>query len=112
MTSGFLLFILGLVPFAFIIAFSLLELVIAFVQAQVFIILTASYIKDALFLHSDTSTKKSGLVGQKPLNLNLGQRRCYSTEKPRSQKYYENADINNQYQKKPYKSRYIFTERT
>jgi hypothetical protein len=97
MTSGFLLFILGLVPFAFIIAFSLLELVIAFVQAQVFIILTASYIKDALFLHSDTSTKKSGLVGKKPLNLtlkiNLPQCRYYSTKIPRSTKFYAKTDI-------------------
>jgi F-type H+-transporting ATPase subunit a len=54
MTSGFFFFILGLVPLGFIFAFSILEIAIAFVQAQVFIILTASYIKDALFLHSDT----------------------------------------------------------
>lgn len=54
MTSGFIFFFLGLIPLAFIFAFSILEITIAFVQAQVFIILTASYIKDALFLHSDT----------------------------------------------------------
>ena len=51
MTSGFLFFFLGLVPLAFIIAFSGLELGIAFIQAQVFVVLTSSYIKDALDLH-------------------------------------------------------------
>jgi F-type H+-transporting ATPase subunit a len=44
-------FILGLVPLAFIIAFSGLEIAIAFIQAQVFAILTCSYIKDSLDLH-------------------------------------------------------------
>ena len=91
MTSGFIFFILGLVPLGFIFAFSILEIAIALVQAQVFIILTASYIKDALFLHSDSS-KTTGFSGpKKPLNLNLGQRRCYSTKIPRPQKY-SNAD--------------------
>jgi F-type H+-transporting ATPase subunit a len=51
MTSGFIFFILGLIPLAFIIAFSGLELGIAFIQAQVFVVLTSSYIKDALDLH-------------------------------------------------------------
>jgi F-type H+-transporting ATPase subunit a len=51
MTSGFLFFFLGLVPLAFVIAFSGLELGIAFIQAQVFVVLTSSYIKDALDLH-------------------------------------------------------------
>jgi F-type H+-transporting ATPase subunit a len=51
MTAGFLFFFLGLVPLAFIIAFSGLELGIAFIQAQVFVVLTSSYIKDALDLH-------------------------------------------------------------
>jgi len=51
MSMGFIYFILGLMPVAFIVAFSGLELAIAFVQAQVFIILTCSYIKDALDLH-------------------------------------------------------------
>jgi F-type H+-transporting ATPase subunit a len=51
MTAGFLFFFLGLVPLAFIIAFSSLELGIAFIQAQVFVVLTSSYIKDALDLH-------------------------------------------------------------
>ena len=41
MTSGLLFFILGLVPLAFIIAFSGLELGIAFIQAQVFVVLTS-----------------------------------------------------------------------
>lgn len=51
MTSGFIAFFLGLLPLAFIIAFSGLELAIAFIQAQVFVVLSASYIKDALDLH-------------------------------------------------------------
>ena len=51
MTSGFLFFFVGLIPLAFIIAFSGLELGIAFIQAQVFVVLTSSYIKDALDLH-------------------------------------------------------------
>ncbi len=51
MSSGFVFFILGLFPLAFIIAFSGLELGIAFIQAQVFVVLSCSYIKDALELH-------------------------------------------------------------
>jgi F-type H+-transporting ATPase subunit a len=51
MTSGILFFFVGLIPLAFIIAFSGLELGIAFIQAQVFVVLTSSYIKDALDLH-------------------------------------------------------------
>jgi F-type H+-transporting ATPase subunit a len=51
MTSGIIFFILGLVPLAFIIAFSGLEFGIAFIQAQVFVVLTCSYIKDGLELH-------------------------------------------------------------
>ena len=51
MTSSFIFFFVGLVPLAFIIAFSGLELGIAFIQAQVFVVLTCSYIKDGLDLH-------------------------------------------------------------
>ena len=51
MTSGIMAFFLGLIPLAFIIAFSGLELAIAFIQAQVFVVLTCSYIKDSLDLH-------------------------------------------------------------
>lgn len=51
MNSGFIFFFLGLFPLAFIIAFSGLELGIAFIQAQVFVVLSCSYIKDALELH-------------------------------------------------------------
>ena len=50
-TSGIIFFILGLIPLAFIIAFSGLEIGIALIQAQVFVVLTSSYIKDALDLH-------------------------------------------------------------
>lgn len=51
MTSGFSFFFIGLLPLAFIIAFSGLELAIAFIQGQVFVVLTCSYIKDGLELH-------------------------------------------------------------
>lgn len=51
MTSGFIFFFLGLIPLAFIMAFSGLELGISFIQAQVFVVLSSSYIKDALDLH-------------------------------------------------------------
>jgi F-type H+-transporting ATPase subunit a len=51
MTSGFIFFFLGLVPLAFIVAFSGLEFGIAFIQAQVFVVLSSSYIKDGLDLH-------------------------------------------------------------
>lgn len=51
MTSGVVFFFLGLLPLAFIIAFSGLELAIALIQAQVFVVLSCSYIKDALELH-------------------------------------------------------------
>jgi F-type H+-transporting ATPase subunit a len=51
MKSGFVYFFLGLVPLLFILAFSGLEVGIAFIQAQVFVVLSASYIKDGLELH-------------------------------------------------------------
>ena len=51
MTSGILFFFLGLIPLAFILAFSGLELAIAFIQALVFVVLSSSYIKDGLDLH-------------------------------------------------------------
>jgi F-type H+-transporting ATPase subunit a len=51
MNSGIIFFILGLIPLTFIVAFSGLELGIAIIQAQVFVVLTSSYIKDGLDLH-------------------------------------------------------------
>lgn len=51
MCSGLIFFFLGLIPLAFVIAICGLELAIAFIQAQVFVVLTASYIKDSLSLH-------------------------------------------------------------
>lgn len=51
LSSGLVLFIVGLVPLGFIVAFSGLEFGIALIQAQVFIILSCSYIKDGLDLH-------------------------------------------------------------
>jgi len=51
MNSGFIYFFFALLPLAFIIAFSGLELGIAFIQAQVFVVLSCSYIKDGLDLH-------------------------------------------------------------
>lgn len=49
--KGFIYFFLGLIPLLFIIAFSGLEIGIAFIQAQVFVVLSCSYIKDGLELH-------------------------------------------------------------
>ncbi len=51
MTTGYIYILLGLIPLFFVIAFSGLELAIAFIQAQVFTVLTASYIKEGLDLH-------------------------------------------------------------
>lgn len=51
MTSGVILFFVGLIPLAFIIAFSGLEVGIALIQAQVFVVLASGYIKDGLDLH-------------------------------------------------------------
>lgn len=51
MTSGLLFFFLGLIPLAFIVAFSGLEVAISIIQAQVFVVLSCSYIKDGLDLH-------------------------------------------------------------
>jgi F-type H+-transporting ATPase subunit a len=51
MASGIIFFFVGLLPLSFIIAFCGLEIGISFIQAQVFVVLTSSYIKDALELH-------------------------------------------------------------
>jgi F-type H+-transporting ATPase subunit a len=51
MNAGFFYIIVALIPLAFIIAFSGLELGIALIQAQVFVVLTSGYIKDGLDLH-------------------------------------------------------------
>ena len=51
MIKSFILLLLCLVPVSFIIAFSALELGIAFIQAQVFVVLSSGYIKDGLDLH-------------------------------------------------------------
>ena len=51
MKSGFFSFFLGLLPLIFVTAFSGLEVGIAFIQAQVFVVLSCSYIKDGLNLH-------------------------------------------------------------
>ena len=49
LTSG--LYMVGLIPLGFIVAFSGLEIAIAVIQAQVFVVLSSSYIKDGLDLH-------------------------------------------------------------
>jgi len=51
MTSGLVFFIVGLIPLTFIVAFTGLEFAIAVIQAQVFVVLTSSYIKDGLDMH-------------------------------------------------------------
>lgn len=51
MKMGFFYLIISILPLSFIIAFAGLELAIAFIQAQVFVVLSCSYIKDGLDLH-------------------------------------------------------------
>jgi len=81
MATGYLFFIIGLLPLLFIIAFCGLEIAISLIQAQVFVVLTASYIKDALDLHGDDSEKKVGASANlytTNLSSNKGSRRVYS----------------------------------
>lgn len=49
--GGPILLIISIIPFAFIIAFTGLEIAIAFIQAYVYTMLTASYLNDAINLH-------------------------------------------------------------
>ena len=51
MDTNIVYFFLGIVPLIFIAAFSSLEFGIAFIQSQVFVVLSSSYIKDSLELH-------------------------------------------------------------
>lgn len=51
LSSGLMFFIVGLIPLGLIVALSGLELAIAVIQAQVFVVLSSSYIKDGLDLH-------------------------------------------------------------
>ena len=51
METNIVYFFVGILPLGFIIAFSALELGIAFIQSQVFVVLSSSYIKDSLELH-------------------------------------------------------------
>jgi F-type H+-transporting ATPase subunit a len=50
-SSGLLIALLTLIPFSLFLAISVLELAVSFIQAYVFVILTSSYIKDAIYLH-------------------------------------------------------------
>ncbi len=49
--TNYIYLIVSLLPFAFITAFSSLELGIAVIQAQVFVVLTSGYINDSIDLH-------------------------------------------------------------
>ena len=51
MKAGIIYFLLSFIPLSFIMAFSALEIAISFIQAQVFSVLSGSYIKDGLDLH-------------------------------------------------------------
>jgi hypothetical protein len=75
MASGYLFFIIGLLPLSFIIAFCGLEIAISLIQAQVFVVLTASYIKDALDLHGDDSDRKVGASNLYTANLSSNKRK-------------------------------------
>jgi len=50
-TSGLLVAVITLVPFAIFVALIGLELAVSFIQAYVFCVLTCSYLKDGLDLH-------------------------------------------------------------
>uniref|UniRef100_A0A896Z302 ATP synthase subunit a n=2 Tax=Coniophora TaxID=80635 RepID=A0A896Z302_9AGAM len=50
-SGGIIIFILTLVPFSLFLAITGLELAVSFIQAYVFVLLTCSYIKDAIELH-------------------------------------------------------------
>jgi F-type H+-transporting ATPase subunit a len=51
MDTNSVYFQIGIIPLIFIAAFSVLELGIAFIQSQVFVVLSSSYTKDSLELH-------------------------------------------------------------
>lgn len=50
-TNNILIAVFALLPFAIFIGIVALEIAVSFIQAYVFCILTASYIKDAIYLH-------------------------------------------------------------
>nr|YP_010955418.1 ATP synthase F0 subunit 6 [Butyriboletus hainanensis]WMX20508.1 ATP synthase F0 subunit 6 [Butyriboletus hainanensis] len=50
-SSGLIIFVLTLLPFALFLAITVLELAVSFIQAYVFVLLVCSYIKDAIELH-------------------------------------------------------------
>jgi F-type H+-transporting ATPase subunit a len=50
-SAGILAFILTLIPFSIFLALCGLELAVSFIQSYVFVLLTISYIKDAIELH-------------------------------------------------------------
>lgn len=51
MTSGFLMFIVSLIPFALFLALVGLEIAVSFIQAYVFVVLTCVYLRDVIDLH-------------------------------------------------------------
>jgi F-type H+-transporting ATPase subunit a len=50
-TTSLLIFVITLIPFVIFLAILGLELAVSFIQAYVFTLLIASYIKDASYLH-------------------------------------------------------------
>lgn len=50
-TNSIIVAVFALIPFAIFIGIVALEVAVSFIQAYVFCILTASYIKDAIYLH-------------------------------------------------------------
>ena len=56
--ASFIIAILTIIPFVLFLGIMLLEVGVAFIQAYVFTILTCSYIKDAVELHSDDKSNK------------------------------------------------------
>nr|YP_009926590.1 ATP synthase F0 subunit a [Wolfiporia cocos]QNH92648.1 ATP synthase F0 subunit a [Wolfiporia cocos]QNH92718.1 ATP synthase F0 subunit a [Wolfiporia cocos] len=50
-SSSFIIAVLTLIPFTLFLAIMILEIAVSFIQSYVFVVLTSSYIKDALQLH-------------------------------------------------------------
>ena len=63
-STSLIVFIFALIPFALFLCIMVLELAVAVIQTYVLTILTCSYIKDALELHSDDSHKSNNPLSE------------------------------------------------
>ncbi len=86
MTGGIILFFFGLLPLAFITAFSDLELGISLTQAQVFVVLSTSYIKKCYGFSLRISRYYAYNIKKFSLRLLYGQKLYVSTTNSRKSK--------------------------